>query len=122
MGTVVLHVLLLYCFIAVLLYCCIAALLYCCIDRRCHFTPPMFSIGRTHATAWTSNGDLYVWGLNGHYQCGLQNAQDRRGDPTMDSEEHQEIRLQNGSLKGFVATRAQPHTSFVVEPALVRQC
>ena len=74
------------------------------------------SIGRTHATAWTSNGDLYVWGLNGHYQCGLQNAQDRRGDPTMDSEEHQEIRLQNGSLKGFIATRAQPHTSFVVNP------
>jgi alpha-tubulin suppressor-like RCC1 family protein len=79
------------------------------------------SIGKTHATAWTANGDLYVWGLNGHYQCGLQNAQDRRGDPLMDSEEHKEARLQNGSLKGFIATRSQPHTSYVVEPALNRQ-
>ena len=79
------------------------------------------SIGRTHATAVSSNGDLYVWGLNGHYQCGLQNAQDRRGDSLMDSEEHVEERIPNGSLKGFVATRAQPHTSFVVDPALNRQ-
>ena len=79
------------------------------------------SIGRTHATAVTSNGDLYVWGLNGHYQCGLQNAQDRRGDPMMDSEEHKAIRIQNGSLRGFVATRAQAHTSYVVDPALNRQ-
>ena len=68
------------------------------------------SIGRTHATAVTSNGDLYVWGLNGHYQCGLQNAADRRGDPIMDSEEHREVRIQNGSLRGYVATRAAPHT------------
>jgi hypothetical protein len=67
-------------------------------------------LGRTHATAVTSNGDLYVWGLNGHYQCGLQNATDRRGDPIMDSEEHKEVRIQNGSLRGYVATRAAPHT------------
>ena len=72
------------------------------------------SIGRTHAVAVTSNGDLYVWGLNGYYQCGLQNATDRRGDPIMDSEEHKEVRIQNGSLRGYIATRAAPHTRYVL--------
>ena len=31
------------------------------------------------------------------------------------------MRIQNGSLRGFIATRAAPHTSFVVDPALNRQ-